>query len=114
MLKVVSICAAIAALGFGAISQASASPVPGFDAQYKAVFTSCTLPAGSHVACEAAINAYSSAVVAGASLAAAEISFQELRKEVFTGNATDSKFQLDIDALFELLLPNSGAIGAPA
>lgn len=101
-------------LSVAGLPGANAAPVPGFEDLYNTVFTSCTLPAGTLAACEAAINAYASALVANVELTVANQSFSELRLEVFAANAADEEFQADIDALFELLLPDSGAIGAVA
>ncbi|MCR6673613.1 hypothetical protein [Devosia ginsengisoli] len=101
-------------LSVAGLSGANAAPVPGFEDLYNTVFTSCTLPDGTLAACEAAINAYASALVANVELTVANQSFSELRQEVFVANAADEEFQADIDALFELLLPDSGAIGAVA
>lgn len=93
-------------MSFGTF-QASAAPVPGFEALYNAVLVACTPPRGTPAACEAAINAYSAALVAaGIDPAVALRSFTELRAEVAAagGGAV-------IDALFEQLLPESGAVG---
>jgi hypothetical protein len=78
------------------------------------VYTDCTIPAGTVVLCEAAINAYAAAIVPVVDLPEANLSFSALRLEVFDGNAADVPFQTLIDDLFELLLPDSGAIGALA
>lgn len=113
MRKLIMNIASAGLLSVVPLSAAVAAPVPGFEDLYNAVFTACTLPAGELQACEAAINAYSGALVASTELSVANQSFTELRAEVFTANAADEQFQTDIDALFELLLPDSGAI-APA
>jgi hypothetical protein len=97
-------------LGMSAMTTASAAPAGGYDDLYAAVITSCSLPAGTLEACEAAINGYSSALVVSVTLPVANQSFSEARKEVFALNAADEEFQAAIDALFELLLPDSGAI----
>lgn len=100
---------AIAALSFSA-QPALAAPVPGFEALYDAVLTACTPPLGTPAACEAAINAYSSALVAaGVDPAVALQSFTELRAEVRDAGGGDV-----IEALFEQLLPESGAGGNQA
>lgn len=97
---------AFSALSFGVLP-AAAAPVAGFEALYDAVLTSCTPPAGTPAACEAAINAYSSALVtAGIDPVVALQSFTELRTEVAAAGGGDS-----IEALFEQLLPESGAVG---
>lgn len=89
--------------------QVAAAPVAGFEALYNAVLTACTPPAGTPAACEAAINAYSAALVAaGVDPAVALQSFTELRAEVAAAGGGDV-----IDALFEELLPESGAVGGP-
>jgi hypothetical protein len=90
---------------------ANAAPVPGYEGLYNTVYTSCTLPDGTLAACETAINAYAGALVSSVALEAANQSFTELRQEVYAANAPDPQFRADIDALFELLLPDSGAIG---
>ena len=113
MRKLLTTLAAIGVLGLGASSAAVAAPIAGFDALYNAVFANCTLPNGTVPLCEAAINAYSGALVAAdISIDEANASFTALRGEVFAVNAPNEPFQIEIDALFELLLPNSGAIGA--
>lgn len=113
MRRLCTTLAAIGVLGLGAASGAAGAPVEGFEAQYTAVFADCTLPNGTVSLCEAAINTYSGALVSAAiDLADANASFTALRQEVFTANAPSEPFQLEIDALFELLLPDSGALGA--
>lgn len=93
-------------MSFGA-HQAAAAPVAGFEALYDAVLTACTPPAGTVEACETAINAYSAALVAaGVDPAVALQSFTELRAEVAAAGGGDA-----IEALFEELLPESGAVG---
>ena len=87
--------------------QAAAAPVEGFEALYSAVLTACTPPAGTPAACEAAINDYSAALVAaGVDPEVALLSFTELRAEVVAAGGGEV-----IDALFEELLPESGAVG---
>lgn len=98
-------------LSVASLSGANAAPVPGYEALYNAVFVNCTLPDGTLQTCEAAINEYAGALVAAVELPVANQSFTELRLEVFDANAADEEFQADIDALFELLLPDSGALG---
>lgn len=114
MRKLVTTLATAGVLGLGAMSAASAAPVAGYEALYTAVYANCTLPNGTLPLCEAAINAYSGALVAAVDLSVANASFTELRLEVFEGNAADEAFQADVDALFELLLPDSGSIGGGA
>ncbi|MNL19906.1 hypothetical protein D3C87_1411310 [compost metagenome] len=93
-------------MSFGTF-QAAAAPVAGFETLYDAVVVACTPPAGTPAACEAAINAYSAALVAaGVDPAVALRSFTELRAEVAAAGGGDV-----IDALFEELLPESGAVG---
>lgn len=97
---------AMTAMSLGAI-QPIAAPVPGFEDFYAAVLSACTPPAGTPAACEAAINAYSAALVAaGVDPAVALQSFTELRAEVAAQGGGDV-----IEALFEELLPDSGAVG---
>ena len=98
----------------GASSTGFAAPIDGYETLYQRVFTDCTIPAGTVVLCEAAINGYADAIVTAVDLAVANQSFSALRLEVFEGNAADEPFQTEIDALFELLLPDSGALGALA
>ena len=118
MRKLFTTLAAMGMLSLGAASGAVGAPVAGFEAQYAAVLANCTLPDGTVPLCEAAINAYSGALVsASVDLAEANASFTAARQEVFGVNAPNEPFQVEIDALFELLLPDSGAIGgggAPA
>lgn len=113
MRKFVTTMGMAGALSLSALSMPLAAPVPGFEGLYNSVFTSCTLPDGTTAACESAINAYSGALVTAVDPATALQSFTELRAEVFAANAADTAFQAAIDALFELLLPESGAIAAP-
>jgi len=87
--------------------QAVAAPVPGFEGLYDAVLSACTPPAGTPAACEAAVNAYSGALVAaGIEPEVAVASFTELRAEVEAAGGGEV-----IDSLFEDLLPESGAVG---
>jgi hypothetical protein len=101
-------------LSVSALSATSAAPVPGYEALYAQLITSCSLPDedAKVAACEAAINTYSGALVVGTEISVANQSFTEARLEVFALNASDDEFQAEIDALFELLLPDSGAIAA--
>jgi len=86
---------------------AVAAPVPGFEAIYQAVRSNCTPPAGSPERCELAINAYARALVeAGVEPDVALRSFTALRAEVAVAGGGDV-----IEALFEQLLPESGATG---
>jgi len=117
-------------LGLAGVSASTAAPVSGFEALYNAVYDNCVLPPNGvstddavlqeeiRVAvqvCEAAINAYSGALVAAdIPLDIANDSFTALRLEVFDTNEPSTPFQEAIDALFELLLPGSGAIGVAA
>lgn len=117
MRKLITTIATAGVLSMTAFSATLAAPVPGFEALYATLITSCSLPItdGKVGACEAAINTYSTALVVGTDIATANASFTEARQEVFALNAADEAFQAQIDALFELLLPDSGAIGgAPA
>ncbi len=117
MRKLITTLAMTGVLGLGATSVTSAAPVPGYEGLYNAVAVACSLPsedtAADLAACEAAINAYAAALVANVDISVANKSFQELRAEVFAANEPDEEFQADVDALFELLLPESGAL-APA
>jgi hypothetical protein len=110
MRKLITTLATAGVLGMSGLGVANAAPAGGYDDLYAAVITSCSLPAGTLEACEAAINGYSSALVVAVTLPVANQSFSEARKEVFALNAADEEFQAAIDALFELLLPDSGAI----
>ena len=115
MRKLIMAVAAAGMLGLGATSGTVAAPVPGFEGLYSTLIASCSLPDGTEAACEAAITAYADALVAAVDIEVANQSFSEARQEVFALNASDTAFQSAIDALFELLLPDSGAIdGAPA
>ena len=114
MRKLIMAVAAAGALGLGATSGTVAAPVPGFEGLYSTLIASCSLPDGTEAACEAAITAYADALVAAVDIEVANQSFSEARQEVFALNGGDATFQAAIDALFELLLPDSGAIGAPA
>ncbi|MDB5622809.1 MAG: hypothetical protein JWR39_1372 [Devosia sp.] len=90
---------------------AYAAPVAGYESQYEAVRYNCSLPVGTVPNCETAINTYSGVLVTGGvSLDAANASFTAVRATVWTLNEPDPEFQADIDALFELLLPDSGAL----
>lgn len=111
MRKLVTTIATAAVLSLSALPASNAAPVPGFEALYAALVTACSLPAGAVPDCEAAINAYSGAIVGAVDLTVANQSFTEVRAEVFATNAPNEEFQADIDALFELLLPDSGAVG---
>lgn len=97
------------------VSAPMASPWPGFEAQYSANYVACILPDGTLAKCESAITAHVDALLAAdVELDAANDVFSALRKEVFDANAADPEFQKAIDALFELLLPDSGSIGIAA
>lgn len=114
MRKLIMAVATASTLGLGATSGTVAAPVPGFEGLYSTLIASCSLPDGTEAACEAAITAYADALVAAVDIEVANQSFSEARQEVFALNGSDVTFQAAIDALFELLLPDSGAIGAPA
>lgn len=104
--------AATAVLSFFVAGNAMAAAVPGYETQYNTLVINCTIPIGTLEECGAAINAYSGALIAGGiSITVANLSFSAVRQEVFTANAPDGAFQSQIDALFEQLLPDSGAIG---
>lgn len=113
MRKLITTLAMAGVLGLGTASVGSAAPVPGFEGLYSAVAAACSLPSEDLAACELAINAYAAALVANVDISVANKSFQELRSEVFAANEPNQDFQADVDALFELLLPDSGAV-APA
>ena len=92
------------------VGTATAAPVPGFEAAYAANYAACVLPDGSLEACEGAINAHVAALLGGGiDIDDANAAFTGLRAEVFAANAADPEFRAAIDALFELLLPDSGA-----
>ena len=110
MRKLITTIATAGVFGISAVTAASAAPVGGYEALYATVIASCSLPNGTLEACEAAINGYSSALVVSVDISVANQSFSEARLEVFALNAPDPEFQARIDALFELLLPDSGAI----
>lgn len=101
---------------------AYAKPVAGFEAGYTSTTVACTLPAGSEADCRAALTALIASYVVidpntNAPVVAqdtAATSFAEMRQEVFAVNAPNPTFQAAIDAIFEELLPDSGAIGGPA
>ena len=114
MRKLIMAVATASMLGLGATSGTVAAPVPGFEGLYSTLIASCSLPNGTEAACEAAITAYADALVAaGVDIEVANQSFSEARQEVLALNGGDATFQAAIDALFELLLPDSGASGAP-
>ena len=114
MRKLITTIATAGVLGMAAISASNAAPVSGYEGLYSAVFTSCTIPTGTVPTCETAINACAGALASAVDLEVANASFTALRSEVFAANAADEGFQAEIDALFELLLPGSGALGNPA
>lgn len=113
MRKLIMTLAMTGAVSLGAVANTSAAPVAGFEDLYSALIAACSLPTGTVGDCEVAINAYAGALVSSVDITVANTSFSEARVEVFGLNAADEEFQADIDALFELLLPDSGAI-APA
>jgi hypothetical protein len=107
MRKLITTLAMAGVLGLSAVSAATAAPVPGFEAQYNAVLGACAGAAANPEACEAAILAYSGALVAaGVAPAVALQSFTELRTEVAEAGGS-----LEVASLFEELLPESGAVG---
>ena len=107
MRKLIATVLLTAAFGTSVVSSAHADPVPGFESLYAAVFAACTPPAGTSGACEAAINAYSAALVtAGVDPAVALASFTELRSEVVAARGA-----AQIDAVLEALHPQCGANG---
>ena len=111
MHKLVSVLATASMLGLGFLSPAYAEPVGGYDALYNTMITACSLPDGAVLDCNDAITAYATALVNdNIDEDTSNKSFMEARAFVFEVNAPDPEFQADIDALFELLLPNSGAI----
>jgi hypothetical protein len=114
MRKLITTIAAAGVLGMAAMSTSTAAPVAGYEGLYSTVFASCTIPAGTVPTCETAINAYAGALASAVDLEVANASFIALRSEVFAANAADEGFQAEIDALFELLLPDSGALGNAA
>jgi len=115
MRKLITTFATAGLLSIAAVSVSNAAPVAGFEAGYAALTTACSLPVGTVADCETQINAYSAALIAGGvSQDAALQSFTAVRAEVFAINAPQAGFQASIDELFERLLPNSGAIDAPA
>ena len=108
--------ATVVALGLSPLfaGGAFAAPVAGYETLYDALLTSCSLPTGTVPDCESAINAYSSPLVSGGvSLEQANLSFSSARQTVYAANESDKGFQAEIDALFERLLPESGAVTAP-
>lgn len=98
-------------LGVATMS-ANAAAVPGFEVLYNAAFAACTPSRGIPpvpAACEAALNAYSAALIkAGIDPAVALASFTELRAEVAAAGGGAA-----IEALFEELLPDSGSVTPP-
>ncbi|KKB09799.1 hypothetical protein VE26_08070 [Devosia chinhatensis] len=104
-------------LALGSAGGVAAAPVAGnadYVTLYDAAFSGCTVPAGSVAACEAALTAYSSRLVAdNIEIEVANASFSALRIDVRAANAGNPEFQALIEALFEQLLPDSGAIAGP-
>lgn len=112
MRRLLTTLCTVGALSFSSV--AYAAPVPGFEDQYNSVLAACTVPAGTVEACTAAINGYVAALVAaGVPLDQANASFRELRAEVRAANAANPAFLAAIEALFEQLLPDSGAVVVP-
>ena len=115
MRKLITVLGMVGIAGLSAVSSSQAAPVAGYDGLYDAVISSCSLPAGTVDTCSAAITAYAGALINdGVAIEVANQSFSEARLEVFALNAADEEFQAVIDALFEELLPDSGAIGGGA
>jgi hypothetical protein len=110
MRNLITTIATAGVISLASLSPSIAAPVPGFEALYGAAFAACTPSNGvppSPAACEAAILAYSEALIAaGIAPAVALASFTELRTEVVAAGGGAA-----IDALFEELLPESGDIG---
>ena len=103
--------AAVVTVGLFSATHVSAAPVPGFEDNYAANYAACVLPDGTVEACEDAINAHVAALLGGSvNEVDANNSFSALRREVFVANEPDPVFQAQIDALFEQLLPESGAV----
>ncbi len=112
MRKLITVLGMVGIAGLSVVSTSQAAPVSGYDGLYNAVISSCSLPDGTVDACSAAITAYAGALInADVAIEVANQSFSEARLEVFALNAGDEEFQAVIDALFEELLPDSGAIG---
>lgn len=110
MRRLLTTLCTVGALSFSSV--AYAEPVPGFEQQYNTALTSCTVPAGTVEACTVAINGYVAALVAASvPLEEANVSFRALRAEVRRRNAGNPEFLAAIEALFEQLLPDSGAVG---
>jgi hypothetical protein len=113
MRKLIATIAITGVLGLGAVSVSNAAPVAGFEALYQAAFAACTPANGvapAPAACEAAINAYSAALIAaGIEPDVALESFTALRAEVAAAGGDAA-----IEALFEELLPDSGAVPGAA
>ena len=89
MRKLITAITTASMLGLGAVSGTVAAPVPGYEGLYATLISSCSLPDGALPACEAAINAYAGALVAGVDIDTANQSFTEARLEVFALNAAD-------------------------
>jgi hypothetical protein len=110
MRKLITTIAIAGVLGVAAISPSNAAPVPGFEGLYAEAFTACTPPNGTPTTCRAAIQALTNAMIAaGVDVAVALQSFAELRSEVRVAGGGDA-----IEAVFEELLPESGALGNAA
>ena len=110
MRKLIKILATACVLASATSFTAVAAPVPGYEGAYGALIEGCTLPSGTVDICETGINEYSAVLVGAVDLSVANASFTEARGEVFVANEADQAFQAAIDALFELLLPDSGAV----
>jgi hypothetical protein len=113
MRKIFTAVGMAGAISLATLTMSYAAPVPGFEALYQAAFAACTPANGvppSPEACEAAINAYSAALIAaGIDPAVVLTSFTALRAEVAAAGGGDA-----IAALFEALLPETGAINPAA
>jgi hypothetical protein len=91
-----------------------AAPIAGFEQYYNAVLVACTAPVGNIESCTVAINEYAGVLVGSVELPEANESFSALRSEVYDVNdaiADNEAFRDEVDDLFELLLPDSGAVG---
>jgi hypothetical protein len=110
MRKLITTLAIAGLIGLMPPLAVSAAAVRGYEAQYDALIGGCTLAAGSVDLCGVAINDYSTALLGLVDLSEANESFSEARREVFAANEPDEVFQFAIDALFEELLPDSGAV----
>jgi hypothetical protein len=112
MRKLITTIATAGVLSMAAMSVSTAAPVPGYETLYNATLAACTPPAGNAAACEAAINAYTAALIqAGVNPAIANASFVAMRAEIKSRNVGNAALLAQVEGLFELLLPDSGSIG---